>query len=285
MKLKYLFLLSLLWSSCQQPREQDNTADEAKRYITAGGTITEIVAGLGFDEQIIATDITSTYPAAMQDLPSIGYRNQIKAEGILSIGADAVLAEKDYLNPEVVEQLKSAQVEVRIFEKPMRVEETYQLIEALSRYLSAPEAGERMKKELERDIEELGAYKAKHTDGAKIAFVMTRGPETVFLAGEETFADALFELAGMENTARGFDDFIPLSPEALINMNPEYLLLFESGLATLGGIEGVGNIKGIKETAAYQKGNIIAMDGNYISGFGPRVGEAALELAKAVNGE
>lgn len=114
---------------------------------------------------------------------------------------------------------------------------------------------------------------------------MARGPETLFLAGEETFADELFELAGMENTAQDFNDFIPLSPEALISMNPEYILLFDSGLETLGGKDGVGNINGITETDAYQQDHIIAMDGHYISGFGPRVGKAALELAQSVNEE
>src|SRR5690606_11115974 len=144
------------------------------------------------------------------------------------------------------------------------------------------EKGQRLKLRLEQDIQELESYKSAQPRNSKIAFVMARGPETVFLAGEETFAEELFELAGLENTAQGFDDFIPLSPEALISMNPEYLLLFESGLATLGGKDGVSSIKGITETTAYQEGNIIAMDGHYISGFGPRVGEAALELAKAI---
>lgn len=286
MKFTYLFLLPLLLIGCQQPKEKAESSQEtSRRLITAGGTITEIVHELGFGNQIIATDITSTYPASMQELPSIGYRNQIKAEGILSLGANVVLAEADYLNPVVIEQLKSAQVEVQIFDKPMKVEETYQLIDDLSNYLEVPDKGKQLKEELQQDIQELESYKNANPKKAKIAFVMARGPETVFLAGEETFAEELFELAGLENTAQGFKDFVPLSPEALVSMNPEYLLLFESGLATLGGKDGVSNINGITETVAYKEGNIIAMDGHYISGFGPRVGEAALELAKAINEE
>jgi iron complex transport system substrate-binding protein len=286
MKSFYLYLLSMLLMACQPPKEKTETAETTLRQlITAGGTITEIVHELGFGGQIIATDITSTYPASMQELPSIGYRNQIKAEGILSIGADAILVETGYLNPEVIEQLRSAQVEVLTFDKPKTVEETYQLIDDLSEYLEVQDKGEQLKEKLQEDIQELESYKAAHPKKAKIAFVMARGPETVFLAGEETFAAELFELAGLENTATGFNDFVPLTPEALISMNPEYLLLFESGLATLGGKEGVSNINGITQTVAYQEDRIIAMDGNYISGFGPRVGKAALELAKAINEE
>ena len=286
MKSIFLYLLPILLVACQQPKEKAETPEGTPRQlITAGGTITEIVHELGFGKQIIATDITSTYPASMQELPSIGYRNQIKAEGILSLGADVILVETGYLNPEVIEQLKSAQVEVQIFDKPMKVEETYQLIDDLSQYLEVPEKGKQLREKLERDIQELESYKADHPKGAKIAFVMARGPETVFLAGEETFAAELFELSGLENTAQGFNGFIPLSPEALISMNPEFLLLFESGLATLGGKEGISKINGIIQTVAYKEDQIIAMDGNYISGFGPRVGKAALELAKTINEE
>src|SRR5690606_1254339 len=283
MKLSKLFLLPLLLIACQQSKEKVDTSQEvSRRLITAGGTITEIVHELGFGDDIIATDITSNYPATMQGLPSIGYRNQIKAEGILSLGANVVLAEADYLNPEVIEQLRSAQVEVQVFDKPMKVNETYALIDDLSGYLKVPDKGKQLKEELQQDIQELESYRSAHPKKAKIAFVMARGPETVFLAGEETFAEELFGLAGLENTAQGFKDFIPLSPEALISMNPDYLLLFESGLATLGGKDGVKSIKGITETTAYKEGNIIAMDGHFISGFGPRIGEAALELAKAI---
>ena len=61
---------------------------------------------LGLGDRIIATDRTSTYPEKMQSLPSIGYRNQIKAEGILSLAPDIILAEEDYLSDDVLDQLK-----------------------------------------------------------------------------------------------------------------------------------------------------------------------------------
>lgn len=64
-------------------------------------------------------------------------------------------------------------------------------------------------------------------------------------------------------------------------MNPDYLLFFESGLQSLGGLEGVRQIRGIEETNALKNNGILAFDGLYLSGFGPRVGKAALELAKS----
>jgi iron complex transport system substrate-binding protein len=106
--------------------------------------------------------------------------------------------------------------------------------------------------------------------------------EMVFVAGEETFAESMGNMAGINYVGKGFKEFIPLTPEALVSMNPDFLLFFDSGIQSIGGIEAVKNIRGIENTTAFKQNQIISLDGQYLSGFGPRVGKAALELAKAV---
>ncbi|WP_162339514.1 MULTISPECIES: heme/hemin ABC transporter substrate-binding protein [Cyclobacterium] len=273
-----LLVIALLLSNHVQAFQSNDTS-----MITAGGTITEIVYELGFGSAIIATDITSTYPAAMQQLPSIGYRNQIKAEGILALGPDLLLIETGYLNPDVVAQLKSAGLEIHEFDKPTDVSGTYRIIRELANFLKVPEKGKALTKQLDQDIAALEAYTAGLSKKPKMAFVMARGRENVFVAGEDTFAESLLQMAAIESVGKGFSDFIPLTPEAMVSMNPEYLLFFESSLRSLGGKEAVKNIRGVEQTIAYNQNGIIAFDGLYLSGFGPRVAKAALELAKSVN--
>jgi iron complex transport system substrate-binding protein len=275
------FVFILLMGSCKAPQKQESSAREARKIITAGGTITEIVDALGFGDQIIATDITSTFPASMQQLPSIGYRNQIKAEGILSLGPDLILAEEGYLSEDVVSQLKSAQIEIHFFKKPLRVEETKKLIIDLAGFFEAQVERNRILDQLQADLDSLQSYLALNNSRPKAAFIMARGPQTVFMAGEDTFAQSIFELAGLQPAATGFKDFVPVTPEALVIMNPEFLVFFNSGIESLGGKEGLGQVKGLSETAAFKNGHILSFDGQYLSGFGPRVGKATLELAKA----
>lgn len=275
-----LFLL-LLVLACSSPKTE-TTANE-KKLITAGGTITEIVHELGYGSSIIATDITSTYPITMQELPSIGYRNQIKAEGILALGADILLVEKGYLTEDVVRQLKQANIALHEFEKPKDLNGTFRIIGELAEFLQVPDRGKKLSGRLREDIADLEAYLTTVDRQPTAAFVMARGNETVFIAGEDTFAESLFELAGFRSVGKGFKDFMPLTPEALIKMNPDYLLFFESGLQSLGGLEGVRQIRGIEETNALKNNGILAFDGLYLSGFGPRVGKAALDLAKSAS--
>ncbi|MCH6198447.1 ABC transporter substrate-binding protein [Aquiflexum sp. LQ15W] len=275
-----LFLLGIIVFGCTSKNPEVST--EKVKIITAGGTITEVVSELGFAEDIIATDITSTYPAKMKDLPSIGYRNQIKAEGILALGPDLVLAEEGYMSEDVVKQLEAAGLQIRFFEKPKDIAGTYRIVTEIADYLEVSDKGKAINAAIESDMKELGNYLQDQPAKPNMAFVMARGQEMIFVAGEETFAESMLNMAGIEHVGKGFKDFIPLTPEALVSMNPDYLLFFDSGIQSIGGMDGVKNIRGIENTTAFRENQIISLDGQYLSGFGPRVGKAALELAKAV---
>lgn len=281
-------LLSLL--SCASGEKKSielNEENIPERIITAGGTITEIVHTLGFGERIIATDRTSTYPKQMQALPSIGYRNQIKSEGILSLSPDMVLVEEGYLSEDVVSQLKLMDLKVHFFNKPSNPKETKVLVKELAGLFEVPDKGEQINEKISKDLESLETYLLQKDEENSLtaAFVMTRGPETLFVAGENTFAEEIFNLAGIKLAANGFEEFIPLTPESLVSMSPDYLVLFDSGLESLGGLEGLAEVNGVKETKAYKEKQVLSFDGHYLSGMGPRVGQVALELAKRVRRE
>ena len=279
---RFLPLLLSALAACSSPSTNKGEGLTARKIITAGGTITEVVDALGYSDDIIATDITSTYPSGMQDLPSIGYRNQIKAEGILALGPDLVLIEEGYLNPDVVTQLKAAQINIQVFAKPTTVEGTKKLVIAMAAFFGEEKKGKEINAAIDADIADLNAYLESQDSQPKAIFVMARGPETVFIAGDKTFASEMFKLAKIEGTATGFDEFAPMTPESLVSMNPEYLIFFESGIQSVGGKDGLVAIQGIDQTTAYKEDHIVAIDGQLLSGFGPRVGKAALDLAKAV---
>lgn len=270
--------------ACNTKQASEEVKKKDWKLITAGGTISEVVVSLGYLDQIIATDITSTFPASLQQLPSIGYRNQIKGEGLMALGADMILAEEGYLTEDVLAQLTLAGIQVHLFKKPTAINETYRLIEEIASFLEEEEKGNELILQLQADHAALQTYLQANplADPPAVAFIMARGLETVFLAGDDTFAAEIIQMAGAKPAGTGFKDFIPLTPEALVSMNPDYLLFFDSGLGTIGGKDGVQQIKGVNQTTAFQQGNILSFDGQYLSGFGPRVAQAALDLAKAI---
>ena len=52
----------------------------AERIITLGGDVTEIVYALDAQSQLVARDSTSTWPAATQSLPDVGYLRQLSPD-------------------------------------------------------------------------------------------------------------------------------------------------------------------------------------------------------------
>ncbi|AWW32671.1 ABC transporter substrate-binding protein [Echinicola strongylocentroti] len=277
-----LFFVMALAVSCssKHDQKQESTATEEAipKIITAGGTITEIVYALGHGDAIVATDRTSTYPAHMQELPSIGYRNQIQAEGILSLNPDWILVEENYLNNDVVTQLENSGKKVFVLKNPQSAQTATALITEIGKIFEEKEKADELIRQLNKDLEALRTLKEQNKEQPKVAFIMSRGPEMVFLAGKDTFAEAMISMSGAEPVAVDFEGLKPLTPEALPALNPDYILLFESGFQAAGGKEGLRTIQGITATTAWKKDQLIAMDGHYLSGFGPRLGQAAIDL-------
>src|SRR3546814_12365153 len=102
----------------------------------------------------------------------------------------------------------------------------------------------------------------------------------MMVAGENTQMEQVIHMAGGQNAVRGFEDFKPLTAESLVAANPDVILLFDSGLSSLGGIAGLLEVQGVAETNAGKARKVVEMDGQFLTGFGPRLGKAILELTK-----
>ena len=86
--------------------------DTAERIIPVNGDLAEVVFALGLGGQVVATDISATYPPAANETPKIGYQRTLVAETILAFEPTVILAD-DLAGPaEVLDQLRDAGVRV-----------------------------------------------------------------------------------------------------------------------------------------------------------------------------
>src|SRR3546814_10521282 len=116
-----------------------------------------------------------------------------------------------------------------------------------------------------------------------VFFIYARGTGTMMVAGQLKQLDEMITLAGGENAVSGFEDFKPLTAESLVAANPDVILLFDSGLSSLGGIAGLLEVQGVAETNAGKARKVVEMDGQFLTGFGQRLGKAILELTKKIH--
>jgi iron complex transport system substrate-binding protein len=255
-----------------------------ERIITAGSAITETVCALGDCNKIVASDRTSLYPAHIQQLPSIGYRSGINAEGIISLKPTLVIAEKEYVEEAVITQLSSSNIKLLLIERKNNLSDTKSFIWQISEALGRQTEGKKLIQSIEDDLADAKTILQKTSTSPKVLCVYNRGTATVSMAGNETFADIL-KYVGASNAIPGVDGYKPLNTEALIAANPEYLLMVSTGFQSLGGMEGVLKVPGVLQTTAGQKKQILALDSLMLTNFGPRFGQAVKELVLLLHPE
>ncbi len=252
------------------------------RIITAGSAMTETVCALGLCDKIVATDRTSLYPAEMQKLPSIGYRTGISAAGIIALKPSLFIVEKAYVEESVVNQIKSTGVKVIEVARAYDLPGTKNLIRVIAMEVNKKSEGEHIITKIESQLAEANAIVKKASagrQGPKVLCIYNRGTSSFDVAGNNTFSNIL-PFVNATPAVTGVEGYKPLNTEALIAANPDFLLMFESGVKSLGGVEGVLKVPGVDQTTAGKKKQVIVMDGVKLSNFGPRLGEAVKELAE-----
>ena len=68
------------------------TVRSVERIIPVDGDLAEIVFALGLGDQVVATDLSATYPAEADAKPETGYQRALSAEPILAFSPTVVLA-------------------------------------------------------------------------------------------------------------------------------------------------------------------------------------------------
>jgi iron complex transport system substrate-binding protein len=280
-------ILALLCASllgCQpEPQGKDKTTEKPsyERLVSLSGSITELLFVLGQGDKIVGVDVTSTYPAEkVAELPKLGHVRQLNVEALLSLQPDLVLAERTDEASDALQQLEKAGVAVLWLDASFTLEKPLAQAAIISEQLGLESELKQLRQRYAADRQQLEQARQSIEVSPSVLFIYARGKGSLMVAGENTAASAMIELAGGQNAISSFEGFRALSAEGLMQAQPEVLLLFDSGLQSLSGVEGLLQVPGLAQTPAGQQGHIIGMDGLYLLGFTPRAARAATELSR-----
>jgi iron complex transport system substrate-binding protein len=255
----------------------------AERLVALGGDVTEIVFGLGAGERLVAVDSTSDHPPAAVDLPDLGYFRRLAAEPIVALEPDLVLASAASGPPVVLKQLRAAQVPVTIVPNDPGVDGLLAKIAAVGRALDRQAAADALAAEVEAEVARARERVAEADDRPRVLFVLNVGRGAPLAGGEGTAAAAIIDLAGGRNAVGGFAGYKPLSQEAALAAAPDVVLVPDHTLEAAGGPAALLDRPELRPTPAASAGRVVAMDGLLLLGFGPRLGRAVDELARALH--
>jgi iron complex transport system substrate-binding protein len=285
-KIKHIVMLAFVLSAAVSCKKEEEVTEETtvktdsvtpakvEKIVSLNGAVTEIIAALGHEKEIVGTDVTSTYPESLKTTAKdLGHIRQVSIEAIMALQPTVILATDKDMSPELLEKIKKSGVKAQVFTQEFTPEGSKKLIADVAKALNHADY-KALEDKIDADLKNIKPI----AKAPKVLFIYARGANMMMVSGTGTPVEKTIELAGGKNAVTDFADYKPLTPEALIKGNPDVILLFDSGLGSLGGSQGVLKIPGVDKTNAGKNKKIIAMDGALLSGFGPRLGEGAAQL-------
>ena len=259
------------------------TIADASRIVSIGGAVTEILYALGRSERIVAVDTTSIYPPqALATHPNVGYQRQVSAEGVLGMRPSLVLAIEGTGPKETVAVLESAAVPLVLVPDHFTGQGVVEKIRLIAQATGARKQGECLAAAVTSQLDQLARLRDQVAAPARVLFVLSMAGDRLLVAGNGTAADGIIRLAGGVNAITGYDGYKAVNDEAIVAAKPDAILVMSRGRQVLTA-DTVFAHPAFKMTPAAAQRRLIAFDGLYLLGFGPRTPAAAGDLARALH--
>jgi iron complex transport system substrate-binding protein len=250
-----------------------------QRVVSLSPTHTEMMFAIGAGDQLVAVDQFSDYPAEAQTLPNelSAFDNNIEA--IAAYEPDLVLMGGDFngLGPQLDE------LGIAWWDGPAgtTIDDTYRQIEELGAATGrGPEAAALVASMQDR-VDEIVAATPTPSEPLTMYHEID---ETLFSLDSTTLFGELYSLLGLRNIADAAEGdsggYPQLSAEFIVSADPDFIFLAntKSGQSP----ETVAARDGWADMAAVQSGNVIELDDDVASRWGPRLVDFLAAVSDAV---
>ena len=251
-----------------------------EKIVSLSPAVTEMLFAIGAGSQVTAVDDNSNYPPEAPKTDLSGF--QPNAEAIAAKSPDLVVLSND--TNKVVDQLATLKIPVYLASSAITLDDSYKQITDLGALTGHPDEAADTVRRMKDDIAKL--VKDVPQRAEKLTYYYELDP-TLHTVTSKTFIGALFSLAGLENVADPSDadgkkgGYPQLSVEGLVRSNPDLIFLADTkccqqSLETVKARTGWANITAVKS------GQVIQLDDDIASRWGPRVVDLVRAITEAV---
>ena len=256
------------------------TVESIERIIPLDGDVAEVVFALGLGANVVATDLSATYPPEADALPEIGYQRALSAETVASFAPTVLLATDIAGPPEALDDMRRLDYPLIILPSEATPTGAGLKIRAVAAALGVPQRGEEMADALDAAIAEASVPPGNDGNRPRVVALYVRGTVAQLVLGESANTRWLINSAGGMDVSEemGIEDNAPMSAEAILAAAPDVLLVPEAGLESVGGVDGLLEIGGLGQTPAGLKRQVLAYDDQLLLGNGPRTAQMLAQL-------
>jgi iron complex transport system substrate-binding protein len=276
--------------SCQ--RFSNPAADvKDERYVVISQVYNEIIWALAAEEHVVGVDYSSTYPAEVKKVQTVGYHRALSAEGILSLRPTAIIHDGNIGPPQVLEQFQSLNIPMKTFTaKNDSIDGTKALIREMGGYFHKEQKADELCRNLDSQTAASLESVKKYDDRPRVAIIHFGRASNVYLAvgkggsGDGGAASQMIEWAGGQVAIDSQGMQRMTSPEILAQANPDLILVTDFGYDRLGDpMNEVKALPGVATSNAAKNNRIYRIEENLLMYFGPRSGENIEKVAEIIH--
>ena len=263
----------------ETPTANQVNGDAPQRIVSLSPTHTEILYALGAGDQVVAVDSMSNYPAESASVLTDISAYEPNVEAISALEPDLVVIGDDFSG--LAEQLSMIGIESWVSPAPMALDEAYEQIIDLGKVVGHADEAQSLTQKMQDDIS--GIVDAVEISATPISYYHELD-DTYYSVTGNTFIGSIYELFGMRNIAdatEGDSDYPQLSAEFIVSQDPNVIFLADVNLGVTA--ETVAARPGWSGLSAVVSGNIVAIDDDIASRWGPRLVEYVQAVADGVS--
>jgi iron complex transport system substrate-binding protein len=266
--------------AASEPVTTDEVSAAPERVVSLSPTHTEMMYAIGAGDLLVAVEEFSNYPPEALELPNELSGFEPSVEAIAAFEPDLVLIGGDFTG--LGDQL--AELDIASWDGPaaVTVADTYAQIEQLGAATGNVAEAAELVSSMQTRIEEIVA--ATPATEPPLTYYHELDP-SYYSADSTTFIGALYSLLGLVNIADADESesfgFPQLNAEVIIDANPDLIFLADTKCCDMDP-ETVAARPGWDAIAAVQNGNVIEMDDDIASRWGPRIVAYLEAVAAAV---
>ena len=262
-----------------------NVPKEVNTIISTAPSNTEVLVALGLADKLVAVDkYSADVEGISEDIPKIDFRNP-DAEAIIALNPDIVIASGHNKagDEDPFALIKEAGIPVAYIPSSYSIDGIYGDIEFIASLTGTEKEGTELVNSMKKEVEAIKAIGDTITDKKNVYFEIGSG-SGLYTFGNETFLNELIETVGATNIFANENSWITVTPEAVIDANPDVILANTPGTNEAGktAVEDIMSREGWDTINAVKDGDVYQIDKNSSSRPSQNVIKALKEIAKAI---
>lgn len=285
-------MMTLSVGCSQQPTEmadrEGNTftiPKEINKIISTAPSNTEVLVELGLSDKLIAIDqYSSDVEGVDENLTKIDFTNP-DAETIIALEPDIIIASGHNRvgDEDPFALLKEAGITVVYIPSSSSIDGICEDIEFIATVTGTEKEGADIVSSIKAEVEEIKEIGNTIADKKSVYFEIG-AYDSLYTFGYDTFLNEFIEVVGAENIFKDQEAWISVTPEAVLEANPDVIIVNTPGVNENGetAVEAVKTREGWDTITAVKDGAVYMVDGNESSRPSHKAVKALKAMAKAI---